>query len=84
MKQAWNDLKSFITVSMIILLFVIVIANLFGANLAENLLILVTNLMTAVFTYYFTKKIESKSENTEKIDNNINSESLEEKNKEEK
>lgn len=70
MKQAWNDLKSFITVSMIILLFVIVIANLFGANLAENLLILVTNLMTAVFTYYFTKKIESKSENTEKIDNN--------------
>ncbi len=70
MKQAWNDLKSFITVSMIILLFVIVIANLFGANLAENLLILVTNLMTAVFTYYFTKKIESKSENTEKIDSN--------------
>lgn len=70
MKQAWNDLKSFITVSMIILLFVIVIANLFGANLAENLLILVTNLMTAVFTYYFTKKIESKSENTEKIDIN--------------
>ena len=56
--------------AMIILLFVIVIANLFGANLAENLLILVTNLMTAVFTYYFTKKIESKSENTEKIDSN--------------
>lgn len=70
MKQAWTDLKSFITVSMMILLFVIVIANLFGANLAENLLILVTNLMTAVFTYYFTKKIESKSENTEKIDSN--------------
>lgn len=84
MKQAWTDLKSFITVSMIILLFVIVIANLFGATLAENLLILVTNLMTAVFTYYFTKKVENKSESTEQIDNNINSESLEETNKEEK
>lgn len=56
MKKALTDLKSFITVAMIILLFVIVIANLFGATLADNILILVTNLITAVFTYYFTKK----------------------------
>lgn len=77
MKQAWEDLKSFITVSMIILLFVIVIANLCGATLAENLLILVTNLMTAVFTYYFTKKVESKNENIESMQNS-------EENKEEK
>jgi len=62
MKQAWNDLKSFITVAMIILLFAIVIASLFGFNLAENLLILVTNLSTAVFTYYFTKKEKNESE----------------------
>ncbi len=60
MKQAWTDLKSFVTVSMIVLLAVIVIAGLFGYNLADNLLVLVTNLVTAVFTYYFTKK-----ENTE-------------------
>ena len=66
MKQAWTDLKSFITVSMIILLFIIVIANLLGATIAENLLILVTNLITAVFTYYFTKKVENK--NTEVIE----------------
>lgn len=79
MKQAWNDLKSFITVSMIILLFVIVIANLFGANLAENLLILVTNLMTAVFTYYFTKKIENKNENIESVGDTKNSKESEEK-----
>ena len=79
MKQAWNDLKSFITVSMIILLFVIVIANLFGANLAENLLILVTNLMTAVFTYYFTKKIENKNENIESVEDTENSKESEEK-----
>lgn len=74
MKKAWEDLKSFITVSMIILLFVIVIANLLGANLAENLLILVTNLMTAVFTYYFTKK----SDNAETKENEENSKESEE------
>lgn len=68
MKQAWTDLKSFITVSMIILLFIVVIANLLGATIAENLLILVTNLITAVFTYYFTKKVENK--NTEVIEEN--------------
>lgn len=56
MKQAWTDLKSFVTVSMIVLLAIIVIAGLFGYNLADNLLVLVTNLITAVFTYYFTKK----------------------------
>lgn len=56
MKKALTDLKSFVTVAMIILLFIIVIANLCGATLAENILILVTNLVTAVFTYYFTKK----------------------------
>lgn len=74
MKQVWNDLKSFITVSMIILLFVIVIANLLGATLAENLLILVTNLMTAVFTYYFTKKVENKNDSIENIENSENKE----------
>jgi hypothetical protein len=62
MKKAWNDLKSFVTVAMIILLFIIVIANLLGATLAENLLILVTNLVTAVFTYYFTKKENKEGE----------------------
>ena len=55
MKKALTDLKSFVTVAMITLLFVIVVANLCGATLADNLLILVTNLITAVFTYYFTK-----------------------------
>ena len=78
MKKAWEDLKSFITVSMIILLFVIVIANLLGANLTENLLILVTNLMTAVFTYYFTKKSENTDTNVETIENDKNSEESEE------
>lgn len=65
MKQAWSDLKSFITVAMITLLFIVVIANLKGATLADNLLILVTNLITAVFTYYFTKR-DNTGENIKK------------------
>lgn len=65
MIKAFTDLKSFITVAMITLLFIVVIANLKGATLTDNLLILVTNLITAVFTYYFTKK-DSTSENIKK------------------
>lgn len=62
MKKAWNDLKSFVTVAMILILFIIVIGDLFGLNLTDNVLILVTNLITAVFTYYFTKKDTEKKE----------------------
>lgn len=79
MKQAWNDLKSFITVAMVIMLFVIVIANLCGATLADNILILITNLTTAVFTFYFTKRQEEKN-NIEK--NNIEKNNIENNNKE--
>ena len=59
MKKAWDDLKSFVTVAMIAMLLIIVVASLLGANLQENILILVTNLITAVFTYYFTRKDEN-------------------------
>lgn len=69
MKQAWTDLKSFITVSMIVLLLIMVVANLFGFTLSDNLLVLVTNLITAVFTYYFAKK-----DNTQAINENNESE----------
>lgn len=60
MKKAWSDLKSFVTVAMILILTIIVVADLIGASLTDNILILVTNLITAVFTYYFTKKEEEK------------------------
>lgn len=56
MKKAWTDLKSFVTIALITILAIIVIADLLGANLTDNILILVTNLITAVFTYYFTRK----------------------------
>ena len=68
MKKAWNDLKSFVTVAMIILLFIIVIANLLGCTLAENILILVTNLITAVITYYFSRKENKEEEADERKD----------------
>ena len=70
MKQAWTDLKSFVTIAMITLLFIIVVANLFGCTLEQNILILVTNLITAVFTYYFArpKQEEEKNDAKEIID----------------
>lgn len=69
MKQAWNDLKSFITVAMIILLFLIVIAELMGRSITETLLVLITNLITAVFTYYFTKEKSSNTSENKNIEN---------------
>lgn len=56
MKQAWTDLKSFITVAMVLILAGIICASLAGHQLGDNLLLLFTNLATSVFTYYFTKK----------------------------
>ncbi len=71
MKSMLDDLKSFVTVAMILLLAGIVIANIFGMKLDDNILILVTNLITSVFTYYFTKKEDNvkNDENSEKVGN---------------
>lgn len=55
MKQAWTDLKSFVTIAMVILLFIIVIANLLGSTLEQSILLLVTNAVTMVLTYYFSR-----------------------------
>ena len=62
MKEFWTDLKSFVTVSMIVILAAVIVCNLFGMKLDENLLLLFTNLITAVFTYYFTKSDKKKEE----------------------
>lgn len=56
MKEFWTDLKSFVTISMVLLLATVVVLNLFGYKLEENILLLFTNLITSVFTYYFAKK----------------------------
>ena len=62
MKEFWTDLKSFVTVAMIVILAAIIVCNLFGMKLDENVLLLFTNLITAVFTYYFTKSDKKKEE----------------------
>ena len=62
MKEFWTDLKSFVTVAMIVILAAIIVCNLFGMKLDDNLLLLFTNLITAVFTYYFTKSDKKKEE----------------------
>ena len=39
----------------IVALFIIVIANLLGATLEQSILLLVTNAVTMVLTYYFSR-----------------------------
>lgn len=56
MKKAINDLKSFVTVWLMFLLGIIIVANLAGLHLDDPILLLFTNTLTAVITYYFTKK----------------------------
>lgn len=56
MKKAWNDLKSFVTIWLMFLLAIVIIANLFGKELSDPVLLLFTNTLTSVITYYFTKK----------------------------
>lgn len=67
MKKAFTDVKSFVTilfaVALVALLFIAVMKS---ESMFETVFLLFTNLCTAVFTYFFTKKKESDSN-----DNNI-------------
>lgn len=60
MKQAWSDLKSFVTIFLMFLLGIIIVANLFGHKLDDPILLLFTNIITAIITYYFTRKNTNK------------------------
>lgn len=57
MKKAFNDVKSFVTIlfalAVVILLFIAVFKS---ERVFETVFLLFTNLCTAVFTYFFTKK----------------------------
>lgn len=67
MKKAFNDVKSFVTilfaVALVALLFIAVMKS---ETMFETVFLLFTNLCTAVFTYFFTKKKENDNN-----DNNI-------------
>lgn len=66
MKQAWDDLKSFVTIvfTLTIVALVIVIAIKGNWDVFSIVFTLFSNIATAVFTYYFTKK-NSNAENKE-------------------
>ena len=57
MKKAFTDVKSFVTIlfalTVVILLFIVVFKS---ERVFETVFLLFTNLCTAVFTYFFTKK----------------------------
>lgn len=57
MKKAFDDVKSFVTilfaVALVALLFIAVMKS---ESIFETVFLLFTNLCTAVFTYFFTKK----------------------------
>lgn len=54
------DLKTFVTVWLMIILGVIVVANLCGKSLEQEILLLFTNIITGVMTYYFNRKESGK------------------------
>lgn len=57
MKKAFTDVKSFVTIlfalALVILLFIAVFKS---ERVFDTVFLLFTNLCTAVFTYFFTKK----------------------------
>ena len=67
MRKAWDYVKSFITILFALALVgLLYIAVFKSETMFETVFLLFTNLCTAVFTYFFTKRKEDK-----KDDNNI-------------
>lgn len=67
MKQAWNDLKSFVTVSvtLTIIILIVILAVKSNWDMFQIVFTLFSSIAASVFTYYFTKK-DNNVENTEK------------------
>lgn len=64
MKKALSDVKSFVTILFAITLVALLFIAVFKSEtIFESIFLLFTNLCTAVFTYFFTKKnTENKEE----------------------
>lgn len=64
MKKALVDVKSFVTILFAITLVALLFVAVFKSEaIFESIFLLFTNLCTAVFTYFFTKKnVENKEE----------------------
>ena len=68
MKQAWDDLKSFVTISVIITLVALLIITAVQQNweIFQLIFTLFSSVTSAVITYFFTKKNNSEiAENSE-------------------
>ena len=74
MKQAWNDLKSFVTIAftLTIISLVIVVAIKGKWDMFQIVFTLFSNIATAVFTYYFTRKKEETIEGSEENERQSN------------
>lgn len=63
MKKAIDDVKSYVTILFATALVVLLFIALFKSeNMFETVFLLFTNLCTAVFTYFFTKKKDTNKE----------------------
>lgn len=62
MKQAWSDLKSFVTISVIVTLVVLLIVVAVKDNweIFQLIFTLFSSVTSAVITYFFTKKSNNK------------------------
>jgi len=58
MKQAWSDLKSFVTISVIVTLVVLLVVVAVKENweIFQLIFTLFSSVTSAVITYFFTKK----------------------------
>ena len=76
MKQAWSDLKSFVTIAftftIIALVFIVAIKG--NWDVFQIVFTLFSNIATAVFTYFFTRKtnVEKTTEIETTNDTNFN------------
>lgn len=75
MKQVWSDLKSFVTVAFTITIIALIVIVAIKENweIFQIVFTLFSNMATAVFTYYFSKK----KNNTIQGNNDKNNESEE-------
>lgn len=73
MKQAWSDLKSFVTISVVLTLvsLLIIVAVQQNWEIFQLIFTLFSSVTASVITYFFTKKSNSEivetNENSEKI-----------------
>ena len=76
MKQVWSDLKSFVTVcfTLTIIALIIIVAIQKQWDMFQVVFTLFSNIATAVFTYYFTRR--SKNDNTNNNSNNNEEETI--------